>query len=375
MKRKQLGWRLIAGMLMAGLIAFGLSPVSAAVSAAAADGPNLALGKAVSASGSHGEYAATHANDGDQGSYWESPSDAFPQWLQIDLDSSVSVDQVVLRLPVSWGARTQTLSVQGSTDGGSFDTLAASAEYDFGPAAASSVTIDLPASSVRYVRVHLTGNTGWPAAQISEFEIYGTDDGGNGDDGGGSQDGSDLAFGKPIEASSTAFSFVAGNANDGDVGTYWESNGYPATLTVRLGADAEINAVVVKLNPDPIWGTRTQGIEVLGRGQGGGAYDSLVGQADYVFNPASNQNTVTIPVTASAADVQLRFVSNTGAPGGQVGEFQVLGVPAPNPDLTVGQLPWTPPAPAENDPLAVNVTVANIGSAPSGRATVDVSIE
>ena len=80
--------------------------------------PNLALGKAMSESGHSQNYVAANANDANQGTYWESVNNAFPQHLQVDLAASVSVNRVVLKTPTSgWGARTQTLSVQGSTNG------------------------------------------------------------------------------------------------------------------------------------------------------------------------------------------------------------------------------------------------------------------
>jgi hypothetical protein len=50
MKPKQLSRRLIIGLVMAGLIAIGLSPLSAS----AADRPNLSLGRPASATGSVG---------------------------------------------------------------------------------------------------------------------------------------------------------------------------------------------------------------------------------------------------------------------------------------------------------------------------------
>ncbi|MFE7565367.1 CARDB domain-containing protein [Streptomyces sp. NPDC057539] len=184
----------------------------------------------------------------------------------------------------------------------------------------------------------------------------------------------DLARGKPIEASSTVFNFVARNANDGNTGTYWEAGGHPSTLTVKLGANADITSVVIKLNPDPIWGTRTQNLQVLGRDQAATGFTSLVARANHVFNPASNQNTVTIPVTGRVADLQLQFFSNTGAPGGQVGELQVIGTPAPNPDLTVSALSWTPASPVESDTTTVNATVRNTGTAGAGATTVNVSL-
>src|SRR5687768_1196170 len=93
----------------------------------AAGGPNLSLGRAASASTVNGPYAAGNINDGNQGSYWES-SGALPQWARVDLGSSVSVDQVVLKLPTGWGARTQTLSIEGSADGTNFTTIVARSE-------------------------------------------------------------------------------------------------------------------------------------------------------------------------------------------------------------------------------------------------------
>ena len=66
---------------------------------AAVDATNLATGKAMTASGSVQNYTPGNANDGNQGSYWESTNNAFPQWLQVDLGASVSSTQIVLKLP------------------------------------------------------------------------------------------------------------------------------------------------------------------------------------------------------------------------------------------------------------------------------------
>ncbi|MFZ4275963.1 CARDB domain-containing protein [Streptomyces arboris] len=184
----------------------------------------------------------------------------------------------------------------------------------------------------------------------------------------------DLARGKTVTASGSHGGFPVVNANDGQVNTYWESNGHPSNLTVKLGADADLQSVVIKLNPDPIWGTRTQEFQVLGRTQSGTGFTSLKSRAGYVFNPATNQNTVTVPVSGRAADLQLQFFSNTGAPGAQVAEIQILGTPAPNPDLTVSALSWSPSAPSETDDITVQGTVRNIGTAASAATTVDVSL-
>ncbi|MEW2426918.1 discoidin domain-containing protein [Micromonospora sp. NPDC047644] len=458
--------RLLAGVLAGVLLATApvVTPMASAApaadpSAAAARVAMLAgLSATMTASSYNQNYVAGNANDGNASTYWESANNAFPQWIQADLGATVSVDRVVLKLPPAsdWQTRTQTLSVLGSTNGSSFTTLKASAGYTFNPSSGNTATVSFTAASTRYVRVQVTGNTGWPAAQLSEVEVYGatgsndtqapsapgslaytqpasgqirlawsasTDNVGvtgydvyangalrgsvNGStltytdsqptsatvsyyvrakDAAGNQSsnsntvtrtgtgnpptGSNLAIGKPISASGFVHTFVATNANDNNVATYWEGNGNPSTLTVQLGANATLSQVVVKLNPDSAWGARTQNITVLGRDQGSSSFTTLVGAANYSFNPGSG-NTVTIPVSGAAADVRLSIASNTGAPAGQVAEFQVFGTPAPNPDLTVTGMSFSPSAPVETSTITLSATVRNAGSAASGATNVN----
>ena len=134
---------------------------------------NLAAGKATSESSHTDVYPSSNVTDGNQASYWESANNAFPQWVQVDLGSSQSASRVVLELPTGWGARNQTLSLLGSTDGTNFSTLKASATYTFDPSVNSNtVTITFTATSDRYFRVNITANTGWPAGQVSEFQVW-----------------------------------------------------------------------------------------------------------------------------------------------------------------------------------------------------------
>ncbi|MER7243871.1 choice-of-anchor D domain-containing protein [Kribbella sp. NPDC000426] len=135
---------------------------------------NLARGKQASASSQvNGTQTPATATDGDANTYWESANNAFPQWLQVDLGTAHSIGKVTLKLPPSgaWGTRTQTLSVQTSTDGSSFGTVVGSATYTF-TSPANVVNISVPATNARYVRVNITANSGWPAGQVSEFEVY-----------------------------------------------------------------------------------------------------------------------------------------------------------------------------------------------------------
>ncbi|PVE04287.1 discoidin domain-containing protein [Streptomyces scopuliridis] len=521
------------------------------VHTAAAASVNLALGRTLTASSFTEVYGPGNANDGNKASYWESRNNAFPQWIQADLGSSVRVNQVVLRLPDGWGARDQTLKIQGSENNSAFTDLTASKAYTFNAAGGQAVTIPFDAVTTRYVRVLITANTGQPGGQLSELEIYGPETGdtqaptaptelaytepvtgqikltwkastdntgvtgydiyannelrtsvagdvttftdtqptgttvayyvrakdaagnvsGNsntvtrqGDSGdtqapttpanlaftepssgqikltwgastdntgvtgyeiyannalrqtvagdvttytdtqpvgttvsyyvrakdaagnrsgnsntvtrnGSSGSASNLAVGKPISASSVIHTFVAENANDNSVTTYWEGAGgsYPNTLTVKLGANADTQSVVVKLNPDSSWGARTQNIQVLGREQSASGLTSLVAAKDYAFSPASG-NAVTIPVSARVADVQLKFTSNTGSGAGQVAEFQVLGEPAPNPDLQVTAVSAAPAAPVESDPITLSATVRNSGAVAAPASTVEFQL-
>ncbi|MGY0020738.1 discoidin domain-containing protein [Streptomyces sp. YJ-C3] len=512
---------------------------------------NLARGKTFTASSTTQMYTAANAGDGDIASYWESQNDALPQWVQVDLGASVRVNRVVLRLPSGWETRTQTLTVRGSTNGTDFSDLVASKAYEFSASNGQTQTLSFDTVTTRYVRVQVTANTRQSAGQLSELEVFGpttgdteapgapsglaytepatgqikltwkaasdnvkvtgydiyadgtlrasvdgdtltytdnqpasatltyfvrakdaagnqsansnsvTRKGDSGDtqaptapgnlafteatkgqvkltwqastdnvkvtaydiyangtllksvagdvtsytdtqpasatvtyavrakDAAGNQSASsnsvtrngstsdqvNLAVGKPITASSSTFTYVAENAVDGDTSTYWEGGGgsYPNSLTVKLGANADVSSLVLKLNPDAAWSTRTQKIEVQGREQGASSFTTLAAAKDYTFNPSSG-NSVTVPVTGRVADVRLVFTANSGAPAGQLAEFQVLGEPAPNPDLQVTGITSNPASPVESDKITLSATVRNAGTQPSTATDLDFKL-
>jgi hypothetical protein len=153
------------------------SPLTVALSGTGTtSATNLALNQPVTASGYTQTYVPSDAVDGNTSSYWESTDNAFPQWLQVDLGSPVSISRIVMDLPPSsaWGTRTQTITIQGSTDGTSYTTLAGSAGYTFDPSSGNTVTVTFSAATVRYLKLTVTANTGWPAGQLSELQIYGS---------------------------------------------------------------------------------------------------------------------------------------------------------------------------------------------------------
>ena len=136
---------------------------------------NLAAGKPVTATSAVQNYVAGNTVDGNANSYWESTNNSWPQSLTVDLGSNQNVKRLVLKLPPSsaWGARTQTIQVLGSTNNSTYSQLAGAAGRTFDPGSGNTATITLPAAvSTRYVRLTFTGNTGWPAGQLSEYEVY-----------------------------------------------------------------------------------------------------------------------------------------------------------------------------------------------------------
>jgi hypothetical protein len=228
---------------------------------------------------------------------------------------------VVLKLPPStaWGARTQTVSVLGSTNGSSWSTLLAPAGYLFDPNTGNTATISFAAATARYVQVSFSANTGWPAGQASEFEVYGT---------GGTTSpppsNTNLALGKTASASGNADVYVPSRAVDGDANSYWEStnSAFPQWIQVDLGAATSVGRVVLKLPPATAWATRTQTLTVQGSTDGS-SWSTVVGSAGYTFNPATG-NTVTISFAATSTRyLRLTVTANTGWPAGQLSEYEI----------------------------------------------------
>ena len=153
------------------------SPTTVALSGTGVtSGTNLALNATLTASSSYESYSPSNAKDGNSSTYWESSDGAsYPQTLTANLGQSMSLGSVTLDLPpaTSWSTRTETLAVLGSTNGSSWTTLVSSAGYTFNPSTGNTVSFSLPAgTNEQYLELSFTANTGWDAAQLSEFEIF-----------------------------------------------------------------------------------------------------------------------------------------------------------------------------------------------------------
>ncbi|WP_369373259.1 CARDB domain-containing protein [Promicromonospora sp. Populi] len=360
----------VVAVAAAALVApLGMATVAHAVVA------NLAVGKSIVASSVTQSYVASNANDGNANTYWEGAGNQYPSHLTVDLGGAAALERVVVTLPppAAWATRTQTFSVQGRSDGETaYRTLAASAARTFNPATGNQVEIPVT-GEVDEVRLAFTANTGAANGQVSELQVWGELTGGGPVDP-PDPTGTNYAQGRPAVASSTEWTYVAGNAVDGQAGTYWEGGGgqYPSTLDVALAAPTQLSSVRVRLNPDGAWGPRTQTFAVQGR-TGTGAWQDLRASAAHAFAPATG-NLVDIPVTGTVSDVRLRFTANTGAGNGQVAELEVYGAPAPGPNLTVTAVTTSPASPTATTPITVTATVRNSGDLASVATSVEARI-
>jgi len=136
---------------------------------------NLAAGRPATASSENSCCTAVNTTDSNTATYWESaPGAAFPQILTVDLGSSTPLSRVTLKINPAWGgSRTENFQILGSTDGTNFTTVVAATNYTFN-ADTNSNTVNIPfnTTDLRYVRVKVNSNSGWPAAQIAEFEVF-----------------------------------------------------------------------------------------------------------------------------------------------------------------------------------------------------------
>jgi hypothetical protein len=153
------------------------SPLTVALSGrGVASTTNLALNKLAIGSSVFQNYVPSNAVDGNTSSYWESADGAgYPQTLTVNLGSVQTIGSITLDLPPlsDWNSRTETLSVLGSTNGSTFTQIVGSAGYTLNVLTGNTATISLPSGTrTQYVQLHFTANTGWDAAQVSEFEIF-----------------------------------------------------------------------------------------------------------------------------------------------------------------------------------------------------------
>ncbi len=169
-------------------------------------------------------FPASNATDGDTTTRWSSAY-ADPQWLQVDLGGTQTVNRVV----VAWEtAYAKAYQIQTSNDASTWTTA-----YTQPNGTGGTETLTGFTGTGRYLRIYLTQRgTQW-GDSLYEFEAF---------------NDQDLALGRPTTASSVEpnTTFTANLATDGNPATRW-SSAYadPQWLQVDLGSIQTVTKVVL----------------------------------------------------------------------------------------------------------------------------------
>jgi len=139
-------------------------------------------------------------------------------------------------------------------------------------------------------------------------------------------EGINIATQGKVEVSSFADVYTGIKTIDGKLtGTsYWEgaADSYPNILTVNLKDFFDISAVRVCINPDVVWGSRTQTFSLLVSNDGI-AYIEIIAENTYEFNPDTGNQVILDFENITCQYVQLQFTDNSGSNGAQVAEFEI----------------------------------------------------
>jgi len=196
---------------------------------AAAAGPLLSQGRPTTASSvENGSLGAANAVDGNLGTRWSSAfSD--PQWIQVDLGATATVDQVILRWEAAY-ARAFQIQVATSA-GGPWTTV-----YSTSTGAGGVQTLAVSGTG-RYVRMNGTQRATPYGYSLWEFQVFGT---------GGSQPPSGFwGDTSTIPAAQNVLTVKILNRTNGrypDSQVYWSFNGTVRSIAQQQYLDMPANS-------------------------------------------------------------------------------------------------------------------------------------
>ncbi|NEA37170.1 discoidin domain-containing protein [Streptomyces sp. SID13031] len=309
---------------IAALIAVAISFVLALVvspPAGAAD-TLLSQGKTATASSTENTvFTAASAVDGDPGTRWSSAHAVDPQWIQVDLGLTATVNQVQL----SWEtAAAKAFQIQVSANGTNWNSV-----YTTTTSTGGNQTLTVSGSG-RYVRVLGTQRTTQWGYSLWEFKVFGTTSGGPGPGPGSKL----LSYGKTGAASSqqsdgNCWECTPARAFDLDPASRWATttdSGWvdPGWISVDLGATAQIDKVILQWDPAS---AKAYQIQVS---------NDNVNWTQIYTTAAGPGFKETLNITGSGRYVRMYGTQRNTPYGYSLWEFQVYGT---------GGAPTTPPTP------------------------------
>ncbi|WP_460848196.1 galactose-binding domain-containing protein [Phytohabitans suffuscus] len=286
-------------------------PATADSSCAASEGPEKAVNGTVTG-GNLDKWCSLGAN----------------KWLQVDLGSTQTVSQFVVRHAGAGGENaawnTRDFTIQVSTNGTAWTTVATVAGNT-----ANTTTHNITATQARYLRLNITAPTSTTdtAARVYEFEAYGT----------AAPPPVNLALGKPATADSSCAASegpaqaVNGSTTGGN-SDKWCSGGTNKWLQVDLGSAQTVSQFVVRHagagGENAAWNTRDFTIQVSTNGTAWTTVATVTG---------NTANTTTHNITATQARylrLNITAPTSTTDTAARIYEFEAYGT-ASNPGRVV----------------------------------------
>jgi hypothetical protein len=326
--------------VMAAVVALLAGYLTMVVTANTANAADTLLSQGKTATASSTENAGTPASaavDGNTGTRWSSAfSD--PQWLQVDLGSTATIDSVTLNWEAAYATAFQ---IQTSTDATNWTTIYSTTT---GTGGVQNLTVS---GSGRYVRMNGTARATQYGYSLWEFQVYGPTGTTNPTCG-----TTNVAQGKTATATSTENAGTpASAAVDGSTTTRWSSAfSDPQSLTVDLGSVQTICQVVINwetayasafqiqtstdnTNWTSIYSTTTGtgGVQTLAV-SGSGRYIRMLGTARasqwgysiwefQVFVGGTTSTTTTTPVTTTTTPVTTTTTTGATIPTSDTPDF------------------------------------------------------
>jgi len=152
-------------VLMTGMLGLGWQTQSA-IAKPAAQTTNLALNKPVTFSSQQAGNEASHAVDGSTTTRWA--ASPWPQWIQVDLGTTYTIGQTEI---MPYASRAYQYRVEVSLNGTSYTTVVDRTANTTG---GTTLTDTFTAASARYVRLTVTGASGYTGgwASLYEFRVF-----------------------------------------------------------------------------------------------------------------------------------------------------------------------------------------------------------
>jgi hypothetical protein len=221
-------------LLAAVLLTAGYLSVLGSLPAHAA-GTLISQGKTATASSTENSGTPASAGvDGNTGTRWSSQF-GDPQWIEIDLGTSATINQVVLNWETAYA---RTFQIQTSADNSAWTTV-----YSTATGTGGAQTLNLTGTG-RYVRMYGTARATQWGYSLWEFQVYGTLSGGGGSGPGTPPDSfwGDTSTIPPAHNVLTVKVLNRTNGKYPDSQVYWNFNGQTHSIAEQPYLDMPANS-------------------------------------------------------------------------------------------------------------------------------------